>query len=126
MRLRLLLAFAAPLAVVLYLLHFNRDFVSVRFSEALSLRVPLAVALMGAALAGALAAALLGWGEAALRAFAGWKERRLVRRQEAARECLARAQRLRSQGRPAKALRLARRAVRLDPGLWRGVHRQGV
>src|SRR3990172_686825 len=75
MRLRLLLAFAAPLAVVLYLLHFNREFVSVRFSETLSLRVPMAVALLGAALAGALAAALLGWGEAALRAFAGWKER---------------------------------------------------
>ncbi|OGL58583.1 MAG: hypothetical protein A3J27_10900 [Candidatus Tectomicrobia bacterium RIFCSPLOWO2_12_FULL_69_37] len=117
MRLRLLLAFAAPLAVVLYLLHFNRDFVSVRFSEALSLRVPLAVALMGAALAGALAAAFLGWGEAAIRAFAAWKDRRRARRQERARECLARAQRLRSQGRPAKALRLARRAVRLDPGL---------
>ncbi|MBI4251292.1 MAG: tetratricopeptide repeat protein [Candidatus Tectomicrobia bacterium] len=117
MRLRPLLAFAGPLAAALYLLHFNRDFVSVRFSEAWSVRAPMAMALLAAALAGAFAAALLGWGEAALRAFAGWKERRLVRRQEGARECLARAQRLRGQGRPKKALRLARRAIRLDSRL---------
>ncbi|MEK6711314.1 MAG: tetratricopeptide repeat protein [Nitrospinota bacterium] len=117
MRLRPLLAFAAPLALILYLLHYNRGFVSLRFSEGWEVRVPLAIALMGAALAGALAAALLGWGEAALRGLAAWRERRRARRREQARGSLARAQRARAQGRTQRALRLARRAIRLDPEL---------
>jgi len=117
MKLRQFVALAIPLLLALYLLHYNREFAVLRFSDQFSVRLPLAMLLLGSALIGAFVAAVLGWGSAAVKAVSAWRERRETRRKERAREALARAQAHRSRGRRRRALRLARRAIRLDPRL---------
>ncbi len=117
MRLRLLLALGGPLAAAVYFLHYNRGLIDLRLSEGWSVRLPLALVFGAAVLLGALAAALLGWGEAGLGAFSRWRLRRRERRKERARESLAQARRMRGQGSLRRARRLARRAIRQDPGL---------
>jgi len=116
MRIRVLLALAAPLAAAVYFLHHNRDFISLRLADDWAVRVPLALVVLGAALAGSFAAAVLGWGEAAL---GGLSRRNVARRQKRlnrARERFARAQGLSARGGRRRARRELARALKDDPG----------
>ena len=86
MKIRTLLILAVPVAAAVYFLHYNREIIDLRLTDAWSVRVPLALVVIGAALVGSFLASVLGWGEAAL----GWfsrkkmakKQKRLHRAQE--------------------------------------------
>ncbi len=115
MKIRTLLGFAAPLSLAVYFLHYNRDIIDLRLAGSWSVRAPLVLVVLGAALLGAFLASVLGWGEATL----GWFSRkRLTQKQKRlhrAQERFAQAQSFEVQGRSRRARRELRRALRDDP-----------
>lgn len=115
MRIRTLLTLAAPVAAAVYFLHYNREFIDLRLADAWSVRAPLALVVLGAALAGSLVASVLGWGGALL----GWLSRQGTRKRQKrlhrAQERFARAQALGLQGKRRRARREIRRALKDDP-----------
>ncbi len=115
MRLRLLIALAAPLAAAVYLLHYNRGEIALRLSEDWEVRLPVAGFMLAAALAGAAAAAVFGWVDGVLKALSRGRRRWAERGRERARAHLSEAQRLRGEGNLRRARRQARRALRQGP-----------
>lgn len=115
MKIRTLLILAAPVAAAVYFLHFNREIIDLRLTDAWSVRVPLALVVIGAALIGSFLASVLGWGDAAL----GWISRKKIskkqKRLHRAQERFARAQSLGIQGKRRRARREVKRALKDDP-----------
>ncbi len=115
MRIRTLLILLIPVASAVYFLHYNREVIDLHLSDAWSIRVPLALVVIGAALAGSLLASVLGWGEAALGWFSRKKVARKQKRLDRAQERFARAQSLGVQGKRRRARRELRRALKDNP-----------
>ncbi len=115
MRIRTLFILAAPLVAAVYFLHYNREIVDLRLTDAWSVRVPLALVALGAALIGSFFASILGWGEAALGWFSRKKIAKKQKRLNRAQERFARAQSLGIQGKRRRARRELRRALKDDP-----------
>ena len=78
MKIRTLLILAAPVAAAVYFLHYNRGIIELRLTEVWSVRVPLAVVVIGAALIGSFLASILGWGDAAL----SWISRKKISKKQ--------------------------------------------
>ena len=117
MGIRLLLALALPLALAVYILHFNRTIVEFRVAENLSVSMPVVVLIFLSAIGGALLAGLLGWSEAGLAGFFRMLDLRKIRRRARAQRTLAKAESLQTRGKIKAARRSARKAGRLDPEL---------
>ena len=117
MKIRTLLILVAPIVAAVYFLHYNREIIDLRLTDALSVRVPLALVVFGAALIGSFLASILGWGEAALGWFSRKKIAKKQKRLHRAQERFARAQSLGIQGKRRRARRELRRALKDDPSL---------
>ncbi len=115
MKIRTLLILVAPIVAAVYFLHYNREIIDLRLTDALSVRVPLALVVFGAALIGSFLASILGWGEAALGWFSRKKIAKKQKRLHRAQERFARAQSLGIQGKRRRARRELRRALKDDP-----------
>ncbi|MDP6365043.1 MAG: hypothetical protein QF787_02685 [Nitrospinota bacterium] len=118
MGLRLILALVLPLAVALYILHFNRFTVAFHIAKDVVISdIPVVILIFLSALAGAFFASLLGWTETGIAGLSRQRERRAARRRVRARSVFSRAEALRSRGKIRAARRKARKAARLDPAL---------
>ena len=117
MKIRTLLILVAPIVAAVYFLHYNREIIDLRLTDVLSVRVPLALVVFGAALIGSFLASILGWGEAALGWFSRKKIAKKQKRLHRAQERFARAQSLGIQGKRRRARRELRRALKDDPSL---------
>lgn len=115
MKIRTLLILAAPVAAAVYFLHYNRGIIELRLTEVWSVRVPLAVVVIGAALIGSFLASILGWGDAALSWISRKKISKKQKRLHRAQERFARAQSLGIQGKKRRARREIKRALKDDP-----------
>ncbi len=115
MKIRTLLILAVPVAAAVYFLHYNREIIDLRLTDAWSVRVPLALVVIGAALVGSFLASVLGWGEAALGWFSRKKMAKKQKRLHRAQERFARAQNLGIQGKRRRARRELKRALKDDP-----------
>ena len=115
MKIRTLLILAAPIAAAVYFLHYNREIIDLRLTNAWSVRVPMALVVFGAALIGSFLASVLGWGEAALGWFSRKKTSKKQKRLHRAQERFAKAQNLGIQGKKRRARRELRRALKDDP-----------
>ena len=117
MKIRTLLILAAPVAAAVYFLHYNREIIDLRLTDDWSVRVPLALVVIGAALIGSFLASVLGWGDATL----GWMSRKKISRKQKrlhrAQERFARAQSLGIQGKRRRARKELKRALNDDPSL---------
>ena len=115
MKIRTLLILVVPVAAAVYFLHYNREIIDLRLTNAWSVRVPLALVVIGAALIGSFFASILGWGDAAI----GWISRKKIsnkqKRLHRAQERFARAQNLGIQGKKRRARRELKRALKDDP-----------
>ncbi|MBT3352880.1 MAG: hypothetical protein HN400_16505, partial [Nitrospinaceae bacterium] len=117
MGIRLLISLALPLALAVYILHFNRSMVDFRVAENFSVSMPIVVLIFISAMGGALLAGLLGWSESGVAGFFRMLDLRKVRRRSRAQRTLAKAEGLRTRGKIKAARRHARKAGRLDPDL---------
>ncbi len=115
MKIRTLLILAAPIAAAVYFLHYNREIIDLRLTDAWSVRVPLALVVIGAALIGSFLATILGWSEAALGWFSRKKLSKKQKRLNRAQERFARAQSFGMQGKRRRARREVKRALKDDP-----------
>ncbi len=115
MKIRTLLILAAPVVAAVYFLHYNREIIELRLTDAWSVRVPLALVVFGAALIGSFLASVLGWGEAALGWFSRQKIAKKQKRLHRAQERFVRAQSFGIQGKRRRARRELRRALKDDP-----------
>ncbi len=115
MKLRTLFTLAVPVGAAVYFLHYNREFIDLRFTDAWSVRMPLAFVVLGAALIGSFLASVLGWGEAVLGWFSRQKTAQKQKRLNRAQERFFRAQSLGIQGKIRRARRELRRVLRDDP-----------
>ena len=117
MKIRTLLILAVPVAAAVYFLHYNREIIDLRLTDDWSVRVPLALVVIGAALIGSFLASVLGWGDATL----GWISRKKIskkqKRLHRAQERFARAQSLGIQGKRRRARKELKRALKDDPSL---------
>ena len=117
MKIRTLLILAAPIAAAVYFLHYNREFIDLRLTDAWSVQVPLALVVIGAALVGSFLASVLGWGEAVLGWFSRKKTAKRQKRLLRAQDRFVRSQNLLMQGKRRRARRELRRALKDDPSL---------
>ncbi|MDE0332423.1 MAG: hypothetical protein OXL41_11195 [Nitrospinae bacterium] len=115
MKIRTLLILAVPVAAAVYFLHYNREIIDLRLTDAWSVRVPLALVVIGAALVGSFLASVLGWGEAALSWFTRKKMAKKQKRLHRAQERFARAQSFGIQGKKRRARRELKRSLKDDP-----------